>query len=214
MCLKLVHDRLIDRYRRGYLVALEGVDDYLTDGIDGAVHLYRPLAVTDEKLDEVIVVLLQRCLRGYHGFLWMNLSRVDDRRRVHGFFLSFVLRLLVAFLHLLAADRDDLVGQYLFAHMEPLRAVFDIDLPRDDIRDDGDGGCDIFDQRCAFEGVIPGIFAQQRGFETDEICLVLLDITDELCGVMVLRIAVRVLTVRQQHHFDVEPCLQKHVYTP
>ena len=30
---------------------------------------------------------------------------------------------------------------------------------------------------------------------------------------MVLRIAVRVFAVRQQHHIDVEPFLQEHIYT-
>ena len=214
MGFELVHDRLIDRYRRCYLVALEGVDDHVADRIYTVVHLYRSLAVSHDELHQVVVVLLQRCLRCYHGFLLVNLCRVDDCRRVHGFLLSFVLDLFVAFLHLLAADRDDLVGQYLLAHVQPLRAVFDIDLPRDDIRDDGDGGRDIFDQRCAFERVVARILAQQRRFETDEIRLVVLYIADELRRVMALRIAVRVLSVRQQHHLDVEPRLEEHVDTP
>ena len=98
--------------------------------------------------------------------------------------------------------------------MQPLRTIFDIDLARDHIRDDGDGSRDILYQRGAFLRIVTGIVAEQGRFEADEISLVRLDIPDKLRRVVVLRVTVRVFSVRQQHHVDVEPFLQEHVYTP
>ena len=124
-----------------------------------------------------------------------------------------VLFCLRAFFGFLAAQVNDLGRQHFLAYMEPLRTVFDIHLPRDQVRDDGDRGSDILDERRAFLRIVARIFAQQRRLETDEIRLVFLDITDELRRVVVLCVTVRVLAVRQQHHLHVEALFQEHVYT-
>ena len=133
--------------------------------------------------------------------------------RFPGLCLCRLLFLLTVFLHPFAAQFDHFIGQYLFSYMQSLRTIFDIDLARDHIRDDSNGSRDILYQRGAFLRVVTGVLAEQGGFEADEISLVRLDISDKLRRVVVLRVAVRVFSVRQQHHIDVEPFLQEHVYS-
>ena len=220
MLFELVHDSLIDRVRRRYLIALQGVDDDLTDGIDLSFHFYGAFSVPHHQLHQIVEVLLQRTLRTN------RITRITRTIRIilkvctilcYGVFVRlclFVLFVFLPFLASLAAEIDHFVGEHFLAHVQPFRAVFDIDLPGYHIRNDGDGRGDVFDERSAFLRVVAGISAQQCRLETDKVGLVLLDIADELCGVVALCIAVRVFAVRQQHHFDVKTLFKEHVYTP
>ena len=59
MLLELIHDGLIDRSRRRDLIAAQGIDDHIADGVYRAVHFDRPFAVPHDELHEVVVVCFQ-----------------------------------------------------------------------------------------------------------------------------------------------------------
>ena len=97
--------------------------------------------------------------------------------------------------------------------MESLRAVFDIHLARDQVRNDGDRRGDILDERRAFLGIITRVLAQQRRLEADEVRLIFLYVADKFRRIVALCVAVGVFAVGQQHHLHVKALLEEHVDT-
>ena len=177
---ELIDEGLIDRLRGLYLIVLQRSDNHFSDGINRSVHVNRPFSVPHDELHEVVIVLLQGCLGS-------NLNNLITRR----------IRSFLSALHFLFSQFQHFYCQHFLRHMQSFGAVFDIHLPRNDIRDDGNGGGDIFDEFRTLVRIIACIFAQQFGLKPDEVGLMLLDIANELRRVMILRITIRIFSIGQ-----------------
>ena len=92
-----------------------------------------------------------------------------------------------------------------------LAAFFDIDIPYNGFRYDGNASYDIRNQFRAFDRISSRVFHQKVGLEADEIFLVLTDECLEFFRIMFAGEGVRVVSVRKQAYFDVHAFFQQHI---
>ena len=125
----------------------------------------------------------------------------------------FPLECFLLFEQLGPNDLIDLRLQNVLGQRQLLGSQFQIDPLLDCIRDDGNGTQDAVDHFRSLHRVVRRLAGQEFQLERHKILSLLFDVPFEHVGRNLFAVAVGIVTVREQHHIDVQPFGQQQVHS-